>query len=65
LDEKKLLTVREAAAYIGLSKSTLDKMRCANTGPIFIRPGRRRVMYAVGDLDLYLTARRQETVVAA
>ncbi len=48
---KPLLKVEEAALYTDLSKSTLDKMRCTGEGPRFVRLGKRRVAYAVIDLD--------------
>jgi predicted DNA-binding transcriptional regulator AlpA len=51
-----LLTVKEAAARTGLSASTLNKMRMTGAGPKFIRLGKRRVAYAVEDLNHWLEA---------
>lgn len=53
-----LLNVRQAAARLGLSKSTLDKMRCAGKGPRFIKSTDRAVRYDPADLDAWIAARR-------
>lgn len=44
------IRVREAADYVGLSKSTLDKLRCYGTGPGYFKLG-RAVVYRKSDLD--------------
>lgn len=54
-----LLNVRQAAARLGLSKSTLDKMRGAGTGPRFIKSTARAVRYDPADLDAWVEARRR------
>ena len=54
-----LLNVRQAAAWLGLSKSTLDKMRCYGVGPQFIRATGRAVRYDPADLAAFAAARRQ------
>lgn len=54
-----LLDVRAAAAWLGLSKSTLDKMRCYGIGPRFIRATCRAVRYDPDDLREFAEARRQ------
>lgn len=54
-----LLNVRQAATRLGLSKSTLDKMRCAGKGPRFIKSTDRAVRYDPADLDGWIAARRQ------
>ena len=54
-----LLDVRAAAAWLGLSKSTLDKMRCYGVGPQFIRATGRAVRYDPADLAAFAAARRQ------
>lgn len=58
---KRLLTVREAALVLGLSKSTLDKMRCSGSGPRFIRATGRAVRYDPDDLAEYAAHRRQRS----
>jgi len=54
----KRLRTPEAADYLGIAKSTLDKMRCAGTGPVFERVGPRAVVYSIPALDSYLAERR-------
>jgi len=54
-----LLDVRAAAAWLGLSKSTLDKMRCYGVGPRFIRATGRAVRYDPADLAAFAAERRQ------
>lgn len=51
------IRVREAASYVGLSKSTLDKLRCYGTGPRYSKLG-RAVVYDTADLDGWMTAHR-------
>src|SRR5579863_8223282 len=51
------LTVRAAANYLGLSASTLNKLRCTGAGPVYFKLG-RAVRYDPQDLDDWLTARR-------
>lgn len=48
--------VREAADYVGLSKSTLDKLRCFGGGPRYFKLG-RAVVYAKSDLDAWLASK--------
>lgn len=54
-----LLNVREAAARLGLSKSTLDKMRCAAKGPRYVKSTDRAVRYDPQDLDAWIAARKK------
>lgn len=56
-----LLNVREAAARLGLSKSTLDKMRCAGKGPRFVKSTARAVRYDPADLDAWISAQRRSS----
>ncbi|WP_394693238.1 helix-turn-helix transcriptional regulator [Hyphobacterium sp.] len=49
-----LLTTRDAANYLGVSDSCLQRHRWAGTGPVFIRLGRNgRVRYCPSDLDAW------------
>jgi excisionase family DNA binding protein len=58
---RKLLTVREAATYLGVSKSWLDKQRLIGGFVRFAKIG-RRVCYDVADLDAALEqAKRHST----
>lgn len=51
------IRVREAADYVGLSKSTLDKLRCYGTGPVYFKLG-RAVVYRTSDLDDWVATQR-------
>src|SRR4051812_48243382 len=52
------LRTPEAAEYLGVGESTLEKWRCSGKGPVFERAGTRIVVYRVADLDAFLAARR-------
>ncbi|MEI2263422.1 helix-turn-helix domain-containing protein [Stenotrophomonas indicatrix] len=54
------LDAAAAADWLGLSKSTLDKMRCEGRGPRYLRVG-KRCFYRPADLDAYLEAAVVET----
>jgi predicted DNA-binding transcriptional regulator AlpA len=60
-DAGRLLDVREAARRLGLSKSTLDKMRCSGRGPRFIRATDRAVRYDPEDLRAFADERRRRS----
>jgi predicted DNA-binding transcriptional regulator AlpA len=51
------LPVAAAADYVGISKSTLDKLRCYGGGPVYIKVG-KRVVYDRMDLDAWLAGKR-------
>jgi predicted DNA-binding transcriptional regulator AlpA len=51
------VTVREAAAYTGLAKVTLDAMRQNGTGPKWVRVSPRRVVYEIAALREYMASR--------
>jgi len=48
-----VLCARDAARLLGLSPSTLAKMRLNGTGPIYCKLG-RRVVYRQADLEQWL-----------
>ena len=54
------LRTREAAAYTGLAKSTLEKLRVSGNGAPYIRVG-RAVLYDPDDLDEWLAAHRRQS----
>ena len=56
-----LLDVPGAADYLGLSASTLNKMRCAGHGPAFLKITRAAVRYDPKDLDSWIAARRSKS----
>jgi len=51
------LSVEEAAAYTGISASTLNKLRVYGGGPMFLKLG-QRVVYSSDDLDSWLASKR-------
>lgn len=54
------LKVPEAANYLGVGISTLDKMRMEGRGPRYLKIG-GRVFYRLADLDAYIEAAVIET----
>ncbi|MDX2274351.1 MAG: helix-turn-helix domain-containing protein [Hyphomonadaceae bacterium] len=56
-----LLRVREAAARLGLAKSTLDRMRCEGRGPRFVKITGKIVGYDPTDLDAYAEGRKRQS----
>ena len=55
--QRRILRTPEAAEYIGLAVSTLEKMRLVGDGPEFVRLGGRAVGYDVRQLDGWIDAR--------
>ena len=57
------LSTRQAAAYLGVSRQTLEIGRHKGTGPIYCRPVNRRIVrYFLPDLDAWMQdSRRQHT----
>jgi predicted DNA-binding transcriptional regulator AlpA len=53
---KPVLSTPEAAAYVGLSESTLNKMRCFGGGPRYAKVG-ARVVYPIAELDSWLNSK--------
>jgi excisionase family DNA binding protein len=51
------MTTKDAAAYVGLSEGTLEKLRLTGEGPTYLKLG-RAVRYVAADLDAWLVARR-------
>jgi predicted DNA-binding transcriptional regulator AlpA len=56
-----VLRAAAAAEYLGLSISTLTKMRVRGDGPTFIRLGRRSVGYIRDDLHVWFNDRRRRS----
>lgn len=56
------LPVKEAAAYVPVSKSMLDKLRVAGGGPPFVKIG-KRVLYDTRDLDQWLDGLKRTSTV--
>jgi len=55
-DLPKVITAKVAARYVGLSASTLAKLRLNGNGPTYCKLG-RRVLYRPTDLDEWLQSR--------
>ena len=47
---QEFLETRTAALFLGISESTMKKMRANGDGPIFVRMGQKCVRYHVSDL---------------
>ncbi|MCH4209868.1 helix-turn-helix transcriptional regulator [Bifidobacterium sp.] len=50
------LTIPEAAAYIPMQPGQLAQLRYTGTGPKFLKPTARTVLYRKGDVDAWLDA---------
>lgn len=51
------IRVREAAEYLGLSRSFLDKARIYGGGPVFMKFG-SAVVYSTDDLETWARSRK-------
>jgi hypothetical protein len=52
------LNTEQASLYIGLAKSTLEKLRVSGGGPVFEKYSRKAVRYRIADLDAWRATRR-------
>jgi predicted DNA-binding transcriptional regulator AlpA len=57
--QPRVLRTPDAARYLGLTASTLEKMRLVGGGPRFVRLGTRAVGYAIADLDAFIEVGRR------
>jgi excisionase family DNA binding protein len=57
---RKKLSTEKAAEYLGLGKSTLDKLRVTGGGPPFIKFG-KRVVYDVDDLNAWSSLHKRSS----
>jgi predicted DNA-binding transcriptional regulator AlpA len=55
----RFLNVQEAARFLGLSVSTLNKLRLSGSGPPYMKLG-RRVLYDLRDLASWAAARKRQ-----
>jgi predicted DNA-binding transcriptional regulator AlpA len=53
------LNTKQAGTYIGIGKSTLDKLRCTGGGPAYIQIG-RRVLYEPAELDRWVKSHQSQ-----
>lgn len=56
---RKTLRTPDAAKYLSLSTSTLNKMRLRGDGPRYIKLGAHAVAYDLVDLNTWLDERRR------
>lgn len=61
---KRWLRTKEAAEHCGLSPATLERYRTSGDGPPFHKAG-RAVLYAVDELDAWITAGRAHNTAEA
>jgi predicted DNA-binding transcriptional regulator AlpA len=54
MDDQKRFRTRDAARYVGLSASTLEKFRVMGRGPAYRKLGKKLVIYLRSDLDAWL-----------
>jgi predicted DNA-binding transcriptional regulator AlpA len=59
--EDPLLKPREAAAFLGLSVSTLAKYRLSGLGPVFVKAGMRLVRYRLSSVESWLRTRSRQS----
>ena len=57
-DSGRYVDTKAAADYVGLSPSTLNRMRVTGDGPRYSKVG-RRVVYDLRDLDSWIEARKR------
>jgi len=57
--QRRILRQRDAARYIALAESTLEKLRGTGGGPPFVRLGARAIGYDIVDLDLWIEAQKR------
>jgi predicted DNA-binding transcriptional regulator AlpA len=55
----RVLRTPEAAKYVGLSASTLEKLRLTGVGPAYQKAGPKIVVYYPEELDRWLNSHRR------
>jgi len=63
--QAKYLRRREAAQYVGLSEHTLNNLAARGEGPRFLKAGKRICVYAIAELDSWLSTARATEGTAA
>ena len=56
---RRLLSPREAAAYLGTTEKALENWRGTGAGPVFVRLSPKCIRYAADDLDAHIWASRR------
>ena len=57
-NQKQHLRTPQAAEYLGISASSMEKMRVYGNGPRYAKLG-KLVIYAVSDLDVWVSERKK------
>ncbi len=60
IEHGRVLNTTQAATYVGLSPSTLAKLRLSGNGPIYNKLG-RRVSYTTAELDNWLALNQRRS----
>ena len=63
--QDRLLTTKDAAKFLGVSKAFLERDRWAGAQITFVRVGARAVRYKLSDLEAFLDSRRDLSVLEA
>jgi hypothetical protein len=59
ITQRAKLSVCDAAAYLNMSKSWLDKRRLDGNGPRYLKIG-RRICYDLADLELFAGSQKRQ-----
>lgn len=51
---RKMVTPKEAAIRYGLSEGTLANWRCHREGPKFYKVGRKKIIYFLEDIEVWV-----------
>lgn len=62
-DQKRYLSEKQTAEYIGLSVKTLQRLRGSGKGMPFVKAG-TRIIYDINDLNDYMSARKVQSTCA-
>ena len=61
MEKPRIVRTPEAAAYLGLSASALEKKRITGDGPEFVRLGGRAIGYELAALDAWIEEQRKKS----
>ena len=61
METRRILRQRDAARYLALAESTLEKLRLTGDGPRFILLSARAIGYDIADLDAWLESRKHSS----
>ena len=59
----RFLTTTQAAEYLGMTKSYIQRLRMTGEGPEYLRISPRRVLYLVEDINRWLEGQRRRSTV--